>query len=709
MTTDHGTAAALDPATFEVLRHRLWAINDEAAVTIGRVSGSPIATEGNDFNSGLMTAGGETVVAGIYVLVHAAALGRIVRDVLDHYRENPGINPGDMFLTNDTYVGAPHQADVIVVAPIFDGDRLIAWTGSCVHQADVGGPVPGSITVGARNIYEEALPISPVKIVERGVMRADLEREYLHRSRTPELNRLDLLGQIAANRVQTERILELCRKYGTDTVVAAFDRMIDTTETRLRERLRALPDGTWRHTGFCEHDGVADEVYAVRLTFTKQGDHLLLDFTESSDQAPALINTAEPTTSGYAMAAVMTILGYGLPWTPAAFWRVMEVRTRPGSIVHAVMPAGMSMGVTSAGQEVRTAVNVCIDRLLDASDDPAHHAQIMASCSSSSATSTISGTFPDGRVFGTMLLDGVTAGMGGRLHDDGLDTGGLLTAPAGMCVNVETSELNFPLRYLWRRERTDSGGPGRTRGGVGADNAYTPYLHGDRFGSTMFAHGTEPPTSAGVLGGEPGMQNAFGIDHDGELRKRKAKEVTALAPGDVFHNWCAGGGGVGDPLDRPLADVLADLADGLVSVEGAQRDYGVVLGAGDTDTVLRTAAERARRRAARLGGQTPRPLLDTPLAGRRVSSALVVVDGRVACRCCGTDLCAPGDDVKQALVCEELPVGYRWPLVDTAPGAARFVYRRFHCPGCATQVDGETNLAGAPFVRSVEIPAEVVP
>ena len=112
-----------------------------------------------------MTAEGETVVAGIYVLVHAAALGRIVRDVLDNYRENPGIHPGDMFLTNDTYVGAPHQADVIVVAPIFDGDRLVAWTGSCVHQADVGGPVPGSITVGARNIYEEALPISPVKIV----------------------------------------------------------------------------------------------------------------------------------------------------------------------------------------------------------------------------------------------------------------------------------------------------------------------------------------------------------------------------------------------------------------------------------------------------------------------------------------------------------------------------------------------------------------
>ena len=690
---------AIDAATFEVLRHRLWAINDEAAVTIGRVSGSPIATEGNDFNSGLMTASGETVVAGIYVLVHAAALGRIVRDVIDNYTVNPGINPGDMFLTNDTYVGAPHQADVIVVAPIFNGDRLVAWTGSCVHQADVGGPVPGSITVGARNIYEEALPISPVKIVERGVMRADIEREYLHRSRTPELNRLDLLGQIAANRVQTERIIEMCAKYGTDTVVATLDRMIDSTEQRLRQRLRSLPDGTWRHVGFCEHDGVADKVYAVRLTFTKRGDRLTLDFTESSDQAPALINTAEPTTSGYAMAAVMTVLGYGLPWTPAAFWRVMDVRTRPGSVVHAVMPAGMSMGVTSAGQEVRTSVNMCIDRMLDASDEPEHHAQIFASCSSSSATSTISGTFADGRTFATMLLDGVTAGMGGRALADGLDTGGMLTAPAGLCANVEVSELNYPMRYLWRRERADSGGPGVHRGGVGADNAYTPHRAGDAFGATMFAHGTEPPTAAGVLGGEPGMQNAFGIERDGVVVKRKAKEVAVLEPGDVFHNWCAGGGGVGDPLDRPVAEVERDIEDGLVSVEGALRDYGVVAG-GDS------AAERAHRRRARLGGRTPLPRLDAPLAGRRLSSNLVVREGSVVCRWCATVLCPVSGgttDVKGALTVQELRVGYRWPLVDTAPGAARFVFRRFHCPGCATQVDAEVNLIGEPFVRSLEV------
>jgi N-methylhydantoinase B len=717
--TDTNAANIVDAATFEVLRHRLWAINDEAAVTIARVSGSPIATEGNDFNSGLMTASGETVVAGIYVLVHAAALGRIVRDVLEHYADNPGIRPGDMFLTNDTYVGAPHQADVIVVAPIFDGDRLIAWTGSCVHQADVGGPVPGSITVGARNIYEEALPISPVKIVEGGVLRADIEREYLHRSRTPELNRLDLLGQIAANRVQSDRILELCAKYGTDTLIATFDRLIDSTEQRLRERLRALPDGRWRHVGFCEHDGVDDAVYAVRLTMTKQDDNIVLDFSDSSPQAPALINVAEPTLSGYAMAAVMTVFGYGLPWVPASFWRVIEVRSKPGTVVHCTMPAGMSMGVTSAGQEVRTAVNVCVDRMLDASDDPVHHAQILASCTSSSATSTISGTHADGRPFGTMLLDGVTGGMGARTWGDGPDTGGFLSSPAGACVNVEVSELNFPLRYVWRRERPDSGGPGRRRGGVGADNVYVPHEMGDRFGTTVFAHGTQPPTSAGALGGEPGMQNAFAIvrggaagadatrtldEFGGEVTRTAPKQVTALGAGDAFVNWCAGGGGIGDPLDRAYDDVMADIGEGLVTEDGARRDYGVVTG--DPDATERLRAERRRER---LGGAEPAAALDEPPAGsRRLSTHLAVLADRVVCRRCGGDICRadPTASIKDHLVARETSVGERWPFVDGAPGASRFVLRRFFCPSCATQIDVEVNFADAPYLVSVEVGIE---
>jgi N-methylhydantoinase B len=355
--------------------------------------------------------------------------------------------------------------------------------------------------------------------------------------------------------------------------------------------------------------------------------------------------------------------------------------------------------VTAAGQEVRTAVNICIDRMLDASEDPAHHRQMLASCTSSSATSTISGFHDDGRPFATMLLDGVTGGMGARAFADGPDTGGFLTSPAGACVNVEVSELNYPMRYLHRRERTDSGGPGRTRGGAGAENVYVPHRARGRFGVTVFAHGTEPPTSSGVAGGEPGMQNAFAIVRDGEWTRTAAKEVTHLDPADTFVNWCAGGGGIGDPLERPYDDVMRDIDDELVSAEGARRDYAVVPG----DPVATTQLRHDRRRE-RLDGREPRPALAAPPpGGKRLSAAIERRADRLACRRCGADLGEATTPVKQLLVRHESTVGARWPWVDAGAGAARFVLRRFSCPGCAAQVDVEVNLVDAPLIVSMEV------
>lgn len=688
----------LDAFRFEVLRNRLWAINEEAADAIVAVSGSPIATEGNDFNAGILTAAGEVAVAGPYVLVHAAALGQVVRYVIDHFSGNPGIGPGDMFITNDTYVGAPHQPDVMVVAPVFQGDRLIAWCGSCVHQNDVGGPVPGSITVGASSIYDEAVPMAPTRIVEGGKLLADVEQEYLSRSRTPELNRLDLLGQIEANRVVARRLNGLCDRYSADTVVSVLDGLIDRTEAAVRARLASLPDGRWRHRGLVEHDGIDDRVYEIGLTMTKRGDSLHLDFTDASPQAPALINTSRAITSSYAMAAVMTVLGYGLPWTPAGFWRVMEVDTRPGTIVDCLWPAGMSMGVTAAGQEVRTAVNICLSRMFDASDEPAVHDQILASCVSGSFTQTISGGFDDGRDFSAMLLDGLPGGSGARWGSDGPDTGGYLTSPAGLCTNIETNEQHYPVLYRHRRERPDSGGPGRWRGGVGVEHAYQLHRAAGPVTSTVFAHGQQPPTAAGVVGGEPGMQHTGVYERsDGAIEVPPPKQVGQMAPGDVYANLCGGGGGVGDPLDRDPAAVEHDVAEGLVTVAGAARDYGVVVGARSA-----TDALRASRRRARIGRDPATPIAEPP-SGRRLSSTVVLADGHYLCRRCGHDHGPTTEPLVSLLKLARSPVDERTPWPSARPGTDRFEVRRLFCPACAVQVDVQVALADAPLLETAEL------
>jgi N-methylhydantoinase B len=165
----------------------------------------------------------------------------MVRHLIAEYSDNPGIGPGDMFVCNDPYVGAMHQPDVALVAPIFVEGTCVMWCGSVVHQSDVGGPLAGSVGIGARSIYEEAIPLAPIKIVEGGRLRKDLEREYLIRSRLPGLNALDLRGQIAANSLQIERVEALIARYGIDPILSATENLVTSTEHRFRARLAELP------------------------------------------------------------------------------------------------------------------------------------------------------------------------------------------------------------------------------------------------------------------------------------------------------------------------------------------------------------------------------------------------------------------------------------------------------------------------------------
>ncbi|MDP2663351.1 MAG: hydantoinase B/oxoprolinase family protein, partial [Dehalococcoidia bacterium] len=432
------TEPDIDPITFEVLRHRLWAINDEAGSTIKRISGSPIATEAYDFNTGILNAQGDMLIIGVYITTHASVQDIIIKNILKDYAENPGIGEDDMFITNDPYYGALHQSDVTLVAPIHWKGELVAWCGCTIHQIDVGGPVPGSFAVGAHSIYEEPPPIPPMKIVEGGVLRRDLEREYLRRSRTPALVGLDLRAQIAANNVAKTRTLQLIESYGIDTVRAVMDRMMDYVAARFRDRLKELPDGIWKHVSFVEHDGLEDKVYPCWLTATKSGDRLTLDFTEAAAQAPALINGCYSGLRGGIMSSVLPMLCYDMPWSPAGLWRAIDLKTKKGTMVDAEWPAGVSMAPISACWAARVAVNVCLGKMLAASDTLRDHA--MASWQGAWPGQNLAGINQRGEPFGTMILDSMAGGSGARTWKDGVDTGGILSSLGSATANVETNE-----------------------------------------------------------------------------------------------------------------------------------------------------------------------------------------------------------------------------------------------------------------------------
>ncbi|HBY98009.1 MAG: hydantoinase B/oxoprolinase family protein [Ardenticatenaceae bacterium] len=586
------SAAAIDPITLEIFRSRLSAINDEAATTLRLVSGSPVANEAHDMNTALMTPDGEAFSIGVYISIHAMSLASTVQNIVRDYSDNPGIAPGDIWMSNDPYVGACHQMDVVIVAPIFYGDELVAWTGATCHQIDLGGPVEGQVQVGATSIYGEQPLVPPIKFVERGRVRKDLEWLYLRHSRLQNLAALDLKAMIAACNVATARVQGLIDRYGLDTFKAALAATIDTTEQRFRARLRDLADGTYRHRGYIDADG---EVYPVVVSMTKEYDHLTFDFTESAQQAPALVNCCRPALEGAVISAILPYLCYDIPWCPAGIARAVGIVSRPGTVVHAEWPAGVSKATTTGSYMATISSSVCLAKLLAATEG--YQEQMMATWMGGLFVEELFGIDQRGNYFGGTILDAMAGGSGARTYKDGIDTGGFLDSPSSIIANIEDYELNYPVLYMYRRQQADSGGAGKFRGGATISMMYIP--HGiDRIPTKiMHAIGVEQPGSAGIAGGFPSCTNQFVLKRHSNIRELLAAGelpqslaeiegdldvATGITPtsqsrDDVYHCIGMGGGGYGDPIDRDPALVLKDVVNGLVTPEWAGRMYGVVV------------------------------------------------------------------------------------------------------------------------------------
>jgi N-methylhydantoinase B len=392
--------------------------------------------------------------------------------------------------------------------------------------------------------------------------------------------------------------------------------VIDYTERRMRARLRELPDGTWRHRGYIE---LGDDIYTCHVTMLKRGDELVFDFSETDAQAPAVINCTIHGLRGGVLAAMLVYLCWDIPWSPAALSRIVEVRSRPGTVVHAQWPAGVSKSTTTGIWEVRNLASITIGKMLAASDR--HRERAMAGWQGTKTLEELFGHDAEGRTFAGPLLDGMAGGGGAMPTRDGIDTGGHTSSLRATIANVESYEFRYPILYLYRRQATDSGGPGKFRGGAGVTMMYT--VQGAERIPTKILHtfGTEAPESPGLCGGLPSATNQFAILRDSDIRDRFARgelptelhdihgrlekfgayAATSMGDQDVYRTLSMGGGGYGDPIERDPAAVLDDVERMLVSVEWAERIYGVTIRDGVIDeasTKARRHAIRAERRAA---------------------------------------------------------------------------------------------------------------
>ena len=722
---DSGPAArAIDPVTFEIIRHRLWAINDDQARMAARLASTPIVYDGYDFNAALVTADGRGLVTGVYIMHHGSTLDYFVRRLIADWPLEE-FRPGDMFYSNDPWWGPLHHNDGVLAMPIFYQGQIVAWSGLVMHDNDVGSPVPGSFVAGASNRFDEAPLFPAVKLVENYKIRHDIERIKLRNCRTPELNALNMRARVAALRTTEQRLGDLISQYGIDTFLAAQEGIIDYVGRVVRQRLLDIPDGTWFTKGYLDHNGRTPDVYQICCRVTKRADRLTFDFTGTSAQAPGAVNCTRPATEGAVIGIVLISLCYDLPWTVGALRQFVEIVSEEGTINNAVGDAAVSMASVQGTLCTQDVVANAVSKMLLCTDKFRSEAQATWA---PGINYGVLAAMDRGELSVEGIIDAFPGGGGARSFADGIDSGGIYHSMGSRIGNAETFESRAPVLQVYRGEICDSGGPGRYRGGVTVGFGNILHKAGSDATLGVTASGVAMPGGFGLAGGAPGAAVSNVILRSTNARDRlaagqiplgqddvtaqradvqQAKDFREFGPDDFVVSVNNAGGGFGDPLLRDPDAVARDVSEGRVSAGLARSVYGVVLSGGGAggvaaDTVA-TAAQRNALREQRLasarpvrpgqgggvvdGGQVLHPVADTVEA--------VAVGGQRLLRCtrCHHALGDYTEDYKQGTVFADSPLTTLTPLNGLCQ-LDRYVLRQFYCPGCGTAVATDVQDSG---------------
>ncbi len=593
------TAEAPDPVLVEIVGGYLASVEMEVETAIGRTSRSPMIRDAHDYRAGIHDRNLRKLTGRSY----SALVNPVVRDY-----PMETMAPGDVFFHNDVYLsegGIGHLPDLCVTAPVFHDGQVVGFVQAFGHHDDIGGTVPGSMPSHATSVFEEGLMVPPIRLWQAGVPNEAALKIMTRNSRMPESLAADLDAECSACLMGTRRLGELFERYGRAAVESCFDAIIDnTTRTFRREILSVIPDGTYTWEDYAEHDGVdPPKLHAQRITLTKSSDDggkLVLDFTGTGPQAKGPINHCGNYADGAFLKKWLAPILRNLAGSPERMAQLdvnegvvplIEMRFPPlGTLLTPVFPAPTNartfvilrlLGVLAG------AVAKAVDGRMPADQETIRYTGVY-------------GTDADGSPY--LMREVLGGGSGGRYYADGEDT--IHVVPDSRNLPTEFSESRFPLVVERLGLAIDSGGAGRFRGGLG----YEKHIRVLRDAFFMSIADRSILSCWGVRGGRAGRPFSVTIDPGGPAER----DVDALADaepvraGEVIRIRTTGGGGWGDPLDRPYADVLRDLRWRKVSKEGAAADYGVVVTGEIDDAVVDEPASdalRARSRSARTGDE----------------------------------------------------------------------------------------------------------
>lgn len=595
--------STLDPVTFEVLKNAFATSVDLMSEQILRTCYSFVIYS-RDFSSALCDAAGNTVMQGSGdIAVHVGTLHFQCKAVIEEFGTD--IHPGDVFAINDPYRGGTHFNDVSFIRPIFAGGEVMAFAQNKGHWADIGGNVPGSFDVNAKEHFGEGLRITPVRIWSKGVFLHDVAQLLVSNTRAPRQAMGDLHAQSEATAVCERELHRLVGKYSKDTVVEAMQETQDYVERIVRRQLVSLPQGEWETTDYIDVDpGKGEGLVPIKIKLKLDGTGIHYDLSESAPAVATFLNSGYGTTHSAIYAGTKTFFP-DVPLNSGFYAAVQAEIGEEGSVVNAGWPFAVTGFCSGPYEKIMNGIFELWSQIMP---------ERAMACAFNLEYLLVGGKdarTPNNEYF--MWYDWMAGGWGGRASKDGSSATAPVFGPGLAVQPVEGQERLSPVLTTRHEIAIDSAGPGRYRGGLGIEKGG---VLTDAFDTVMsYCCDRARSITWGIEGGLPSIPHGVWLNKGTEEERFLGSNFSSVPvqSGDSFTRPSAGGGGYGDPLLRTPDEVREDVIDGYVSLDRAAKDYGVVIREVDAELdqfeidEAATVALREQIRASRAGWLTEDP------------------------------------------------------------------------------------------------------
>ncbi len=579
------TKRRVDPITLSVVRGILETTQREMTLALEQTARSSVFNLAHDYSTAIFNHTPEMILQGQDIPIHLGSLMPAMKSVAQFF--DGEIHEGDLFLHNDPAYGGSHIIDTCMYNPVFYQGELVFWTVCKGHLTDVGGPVPAGYNPNATEIYAEGLRIPPVKLWDRGKPRSDVLNLILTNMRARRDQEGDFNALIGACQVGARNLVALMDKYGKQMVQDCIAELLDMAELHMRKLIAAVPDGTYSGTAVLEDAGHGLGDFDISATVTVTGDSCHIEIT-SPPQVPYFINSYEGNSYSGVYLGLMMFAQLPPPYNEGLYRCVSVDMGKKGTLCNAQSPAPHMNCTTTPMETLTDAVRLAFEQ---AAPD-----KVSASWGHANGCNIAGWDKRHDEEYVTMVLASIISGAGATTSQDGWHACGPECCFGALTSgDVEMLEHSYPIIIHAYSLMEDSGGAGKNRGGSGTrwevEPLETPMT------LITFGEGRRIP-AMGAAGAQSTMirpkVGRLEITRNGATQVITDNVIETIQPGERAANMNPGGGGYGNPFERAIEKVVDDVRNGLVSLEGARLDYGVVITDLKTLTVDEEATAKVR-------------------------------------------------------------------------------------------------------------------